>query len=239
MLYLTSELQIYHVQATDGDMGKIKDIYFDDKNWTVRYAVLDTRKWLPGRHVLLSPAAFINLNKQEQSLKVVHDKETVRNSPEITEETFISSDIEHTLSGYYGWNRYWLGNMLWGAQDQPILPTSAAMTTEEVQQEARTVTEPQDYGLRSVEETFRFQVHANDGSLGHVTDMIFDDVYWKIRHIVVRDKNAILEEGYYVISPEDIQSVEWFEEGIYVDYQLADFSKRDEFKTKEDVMMSL
>src|SRR5690625_3113895 len=183
MLYFTSELKTYSIEATDGGMGKIQDVYFDDKKWAVRYAVLDTRKWLPGQRVILSPTAFVNLNKQEETLEVVHDKETVRNSPEITEESFISNDVEHTLSGYYGWSRYWMGNMLWGAQDQPMPPTGEPVVTDELQQEPQ-INDPLDYGLRSEEETLDFKVHVSDGGIGRVADMIFDDEYWKIRYII-------------------------------------------------------
>jgi hypothetical protein len=44
--------------ASDGEAGHVKDFYFDDKNWVVRYVVADTGSWLAGRQVLLSPLAF-------------------------------------------------------------------------------------------------------------------------------------------------------------------------------------
>ena len=44
--------------ASDGDIGHVKDFYFDDQNWVVRYVVADTGNWLPGRQVLISPYAF-------------------------------------------------------------------------------------------------------------------------------------------------------------------------------------
>ena len=44
--------------ASDGDIGHVKDFYFDDKTWLVRYLVADTGSWLPGREVLLPPHAF-------------------------------------------------------------------------------------------------------------------------------------------------------------------------------------
>jgi PRC-barrel domain len=44
--------------ATDGEIGHVKDFYFDDKSWAVRYLVVDTGSWLPGRLVLLAPQAF-------------------------------------------------------------------------------------------------------------------------------------------------------------------------------------
>ena len=44
--------------ASDGDIGAVKDFYFDDQNRAVRYVVADTGKWLAGRQVLISPQAF-------------------------------------------------------------------------------------------------------------------------------------------------------------------------------------
>ena len=43
--------------ATDGNFGSLADIYFDDVHWQVRYFVVDTGIWLPGRLVLISPAS--------------------------------------------------------------------------------------------------------------------------------------------------------------------------------------
>ncbi|MGH7317879.1 MAG: PRC-barrel domain-containing protein, partial [Candidatus Rokuibacteriota bacterium] len=43
------------IEASDGDIGSVKDLYFDDLMWTVRYLVVDTGAWLPGRQVLISP----------------------------------------------------------------------------------------------------------------------------------------------------------------------------------------
>src|SRR4029450_4722150 len=43
------------LRASDGEIGLVKDFYFDDQNWTIRYLVADTGSWLPGRQGLLSP----------------------------------------------------------------------------------------------------------------------------------------------------------------------------------------
>src|SRR5699024_1712319 len=126
------------------------------------------------RRVILSPTAFVNLNKEERKLEVVHDKETVRNSPEISEESFISNDIEHSLSGYYGWSRYWMGNMLWGEQEQPVLPTPEIAATHALEIETQG-TVPQDYGLRSEAETLGFRVDARYDGVSLLCDLIFDD----------------------------------------------------------------
>ena len=57
MLRSTADLAGLAIHATDGDIGLVEDIYFDDIHWRVRYFVVDTGHWLPGRLVLISPAA--------------------------------------------------------------------------------------------------------------------------------------------------------------------------------------
>jgi hypothetical protein len=59
-IMLRSIKQLYgdKLGASDGEIGHVKDFYFDDQSWTVRYLVADTGSWLPGRQVLISPHAF-------------------------------------------------------------------------------------------------------------------------------------------------------------------------------------
>ena len=58
MLRTAGELKGVTIEAMDGDIGSVQDLYFDDQTWTVRYLVVDTGTWLPGRQVLISPFAF-------------------------------------------------------------------------------------------------------------------------------------------------------------------------------------
>jgi hypothetical protein len=59
---LRSIKQLYgdKLGASDGEIGHVKDFYFDDQNWTIRYLVADTGSWLPGRQVLISPHSLGN-----------------------------------------------------------------------------------------------------------------------------------------------------------------------------------
>jgi len=58
MLRSTQDLEHYSIGATDGDIGQVKDFYFDDDAWVVRYLVVDTGTWLTGRRVLVSPISL-------------------------------------------------------------------------------------------------------------------------------------------------------------------------------------
>ncbi|MEC5423736.1 PRC-barrel domain-containing protein [Virgibacillus sp. C22-A2] len=239
MLYLTSKLKTYNINAIDGEMGKIKDLYFDDKKWAIRYAIVDTRKWLPGRRVLLSPTSFVTLNENDENLEVKFTKEAIRNSPSIPEEKAISKDIENSLVGYYGWSRYWMGNMLWGPEDRPLTHFGSDTGGEDPLLYDQQLETQQEYDLRSEEETIDFKVHADDGKIGKVADMIYDSEYWKIRYIIVQYSESIVEEEYIIYTPDDIESVDWYEKDIYVTDLMEAVKHRKLYKTKEEVIASL
>jgi uncharacterized protein YrrD len=55
MEHSVKELRHFIVGATDGDIGEVNDVYFDDEHWAIRYMVVETGRWLNGRKVLVSP----------------------------------------------------------------------------------------------------------------------------------------------------------------------------------------
>ncbi|WP_449354126.1 PRC-barrel domain-containing protein [Virgibacillus natechei] len=219
-MFFTSDLKTYNIDASDGEMGKIKDIYFDDKKWAIRYAVVDTRKWLPGRKVLLSPTSFINLNEANENLEVEFDKETIRNSPAISDEQAISYEDEDSIIRYYGWSKYWVDNALGGTENGSLTEEPTADKND----------------LRSEDETIGFKVHANDGKIGRVADMVYDNVDWKIQYIVVRSSESMVVDEYFVFTPEDVESVDWFGEDMYVKNSLEEVNQRTLYKNKADIL---
>ena len=52
MLRTAGDLKGVTIEAMDGDIGSVQDLYFDDRTWTIRYFVVDTGTWLLGRRVL-------------------------------------------------------------------------------------------------------------------------------------------------------------------------------------------
>ncbi len=58
MLSKAKTLTGYKLDSLDGEIGRVKDFYFDDRHWTIRYLVADTGNWLSDRQVLISPHAL-------------------------------------------------------------------------------------------------------------------------------------------------------------------------------------
>ena len=70
MLKTFSDLRGYSIRAADGDLGTVKDVYFTDLSWIVRYLVVDTGHWLPGRRVLLSADVLQQPDPNDPALHV-------------------------------------------------------------------------------------------------------------------------------------------------------------------------
>ncbi|MEP6673163.1 MAG: PRC-barrel domain-containing protein, partial [Chthoniobacter sp.] len=101
--------------ASDGEVGSVKDFYFDDQRWAVRYVVADTGSWLPGRLVLISPHAFGNFCQQGgDSLLVSLTRKQIEESPAIEAHKPVSRQYEEEYYRYYGWPTYWGGGAMWG-----------------------------------------------------------------------------------------------------------------------------
>jgi hypothetical protein len=122
-IMLRSIKQLYgdKLRATDGEIGHIKDLYFDDQDWVVRYLVADTGEWLPGRMVLLSPVVLTNFDLDGVCRAVSLTRKQIESSPSISSHMPVSRQFEEEYYRYYGWPNYWTGGSLWGASAFPLL----------------------------------------------------------------------------------------------------------------------
>ncbi len=60
----------YYVEATDGDIGHVEDFVVDDQNWAIRYVAIDTRNWLPGKKVVISPDWIKSISWNDSKIHV-------------------------------------------------------------------------------------------------------------------------------------------------------------------------
>ena len=93
MLRKTKELTGYRLAAPDGDIGHVKDFYFDDQSWTIRYLIVDTGNWLPQRKVLISPFAVTGIeSRPHKAVAVRLTKKQIEESPPIEAHKPVSRD---------------------------------------------------------------------------------------------------------------------------------------------------
>ena len=102
------------IAATDGDIGHVRDFYFDDEAWVIRYLFVETGTWLANRKVLVSPMALRELNWDVDRFPVGLTREQVRNSPGIDTDKPVSRQHELEFHHYYGYPYYWGSSGFWG-----------------------------------------------------------------------------------------------------------------------------
>jgi hypothetical protein len=226
MLRSMKDLENYEICATDGQIGHVKDFYFDDDTWIVRYLVVNTGSWLSSRKVLISPISVRHPDWQERTLPLSISKEQVRNSPNIATDKPVSRQNEAQYLGYYGYPYYWGGAGIWGEGLSPyeIAPGYAGdgVGWKEREQEIeaglrieRASHRNDDPHLRSCEAVTGYHLHAIDGEIGHIAGYIFDDETWAIRYIIIDTSNWWL--GHQIlIAPAWITGVHWSNQTVSV-----------------------
>jgi hypothetical protein len=186
MLRSTKQLYGEKLGASDGEIGHLKDFYFDDQRWTVRYVVVDTGDWLPGRLVLISPHAFDSLQPSGRVLRVNLTRKQIENSPSIELHQPVSRQYEEEYYLYFGWPFYWQGDALWGTNGFPILSAEAIpLRTEAAAANSRHPGQT-DAHLRSMQAVNGYHLGAIDGVAGHICDFMMDDRSWAIGQLVVK-----------------------------------------------------
>jgi hypothetical protein len=106
-LHSTRDVIGYEIQARDGEIGHVHDFLIDDQSWTIRWLVVDTGKWLPGKKVLVSPEWVEDVSWANRAVRVGLSREQIQNAPEYDPEQPVHRDYERRLFEYYGRPSYW------------------------------------------------------------------------------------------------------------------------------------
>ena len=223
MLRTLKELHNYGVDATDGDVGHLKDVYVDDTDWVVRYLVVETGSWLSSRKVLISPMAIGEPNWAAQLLPVSITKEQVRNSPNFDSEKPVTQQHEMDYSNYYGYPYYWGGAGYWGAGMYPgrmLLGNGVARAAnpEFVNASVRvkaTRDSNAEPHLRSCDALIGYHIHASDGDIGHVSGMLIDDETWALHYLIIDTSNWWIGHK-MLIALKWIEGVSWADKRVSV-----------------------
>jgi hypothetical protein len=177
MLRQTKEIRGFKLVTVDDEFGEIKDFYFDDLLWKVRYVVVDTIRWLPGKKVLISPSDVISINEDDEKISFALTKDQIKNSPPIDFDKPLSRQNETEMVKYYSWPRYWEEKVKTG-----------------------------DPNLRSIKEITGYVVNADDEKIGTAENVIIDDMDWTVRYIVVKlysGKKVLLATDWILNMDED------------------------------------
>ena len=208
MLIKAKTLEGFKLNSIDGDIGKVKEFYFDDLHWTIRYLVADTGGWLTGRQVLISPYALGDPDRLARHITVNLTKKQIEDSPSLSSDKPVSQQFELDYHGYYGYPMYSGGLSMWGAY--PYIQRNRELWNQPIPEEKQG-----DPNLRSTREVSGYRIQSTDGEIGHVEDFIIDDQTWAIRYLIIDTGNWWLGKK-VLVSPRWIDRVSWDESKVFI-----------------------
>jgi sporulation protein YlmC with PRC-barrel domain len=188
MLRQVKELVGYKLSATDGDIGKTKDLLFDDRFWVIRYLVAETGGWLSDRKVVIPRVVLGEPKWATREFPVGLSKRQVEESPPISEHEPVSRQHESSLHEYLRIDPYWMGEPRGAFVVAERAATLKGKVSESSPAEKHKEGDPH---LRSCMRITGYHIQASDGEIGHVEDFIVDDDKWVIRYLVVDPHNVI------------------------------------------------
>lgn len=221
----------YGIQATNGSIGSLDDLLFDDASWTIRWAVIDTGTWLPGRRVLLP---FSNLGAPDATgsrFLVDAPSEQIRNAPGLDSDAPVSRQLEAEIYQHYSWPPYWdpthsypLGSVGVGGLVNPKPVVDIARESEPTG----------DPHLRSVNEVTGYHVHARDGDIGHIEDFAIEKDRSAIRYLMVDTRNW-WPGKIVLIAPNWLREISWSERKVHIDLSREQIRNSPEYVPSEGI----
>ena len=229
MLCQVKSLSGYKLKALDGEIGSVKEFYFDDLSWSVRYLVSDSGNWLTGQMVLISPNAITDVSILERCVAISLTKKQIEDSPPLETDKPVSRQFEQIYHAYYGWPQYWATSYTGNSGGLPYIMRGPVIDTDHN-------SEPQhaDMHLRSTNDVDGYHIQALDGVIGHVSDFIVDDVTWEIRYLVI-DTHNLWPGKHILISPHWIENICWDEAKVFVNVTSETIKLSPEYNRNSEI----
>jgi hypothetical protein len=221
MLHQAKTLKGYSLHGIDGEIGKVKEFYFDDHHWTIRYLVAETDSPIGNKKVLISPYALKAVSEGEKRIAVDLTKKQIQESPSWDKDKPVSRQFEEKYYAYYGWPVYWGGPFMWGSQPFMVLNGPRSLETAPSEKKG-------DLHLRGTDQVTGYFIQASDGDIGHVDDFMIDDETWAIRYLIVDTRNWLPDKK-VLISPRWIESVSWDQSKVLVHLSRETIKKSPKF----------
>ena len=94
----TREVTGYHIEAVDADIGHVQDFIVDDEDWAIRYMLVDTRNWLPGKNVLVSPQSIGQVSWEDRKVYVDLPRQSIKEAAGFHASAIARRQYESTSS---------------------------------------------------------------------------------------------------------------------------------------------
>ena len=110
MLDKAKALLEYKLNCMNEEIGSVKEFYFDDRHWAIRYS---GRRYgsvaRRTRQVLISPHAVNTVSRERHRMVLGVTKRQIEDAPWLAPEQPVSPQFEDAYHAFHGWPKYWRG----------------------------------------------------------------------------------------------------------------------------------
>ena len=179
---------------------------------------MDTGTWLSGRKVLLPPSVLGHIDPVARSFSVRLSRSQVEASPGDVAHLPVSRQYETELYDHYHWSPYWGTGYFMAGYGGIAAPMMIAHPEPDLRDPTRDNIPPatSELHLRSASEVTGYYIHATDGDIGHLADILVEDTDWTIRYLVIDTSNWWMGKT-ILISPRSATDIRWSERLVYLD----------------------
>jgi hypothetical protein len=202
MLWNASVIVGFHVVGSNGAFGTVQDLLLDDRDWTLRWMVVDTGSWLPGRKVLVPTRVLKKPDPALNNIFIAMTKEEISLCPDVDTDLPVSSDTEQRLYEFFALD------LLSSPSDARQTRNASTVDQSGGVSEGDYIPSSPDPHLRSLNALLGYQLTASDGDIGHISDFLINDDDWNIRLMVV-DTGTWWPGTRVLIPVKTIKSVDW------------------------------
>lgn len=227
-----NELKGYRIETKDGLKGKVKDFLFDGKRWIIRYLDADLSTTLSDRKRVLVPGMFLKSpDWNNYVFPVGLTNQEIENCPPLDSNLPVSRKYEQELSKYYDVEHYWSNPTM-----VPLGPNAMSFPPRPISVPDHITGEDEiKTSLRSFNEVKGYHIQAIDGKIGHIDDIIFDDLDWQIVYAVVDTSNWLPWSKKVLIGTMWMDSISYKNQQINVDLHVDSIKTAPEFNSLKPV----
>ncbi len=225
------ELVGYKIEAKKGEYGKIKDFLFDEENWIIRYLKADLGTFLPGKEVLIPKEFLKQPNWSNLSFPVELSKEEIENSPLLDDGITVSRKYEQELNKHFKIIDYWSslyvppsGLPAYNFPPRPIIAPSKIIDEKDL-----------NTSIRSFKEIKGYHIHALDGEIGHIDDLIIEDTDWQIVYAIVDTRNWLPWSKKVLISINSMDKISYAKQKVNINLNIETIKDGPEFNYSEPI----
>lgn len=210
-----SDLRHYDVKGSSEHIGKLHDIYLDDETWKIKWFVVETGNWFSSNKILLDSEKIIKVSPQEGTFHVSLTQKDVEEAPSANEHLPVGDQHRNEYS-YIAASH---NTLLFPGYAGLMMPTTLIERPEQAVGAEKNLEElarqQADRHLRSASEIEGYTIHAADGNLGPLSDLVINAETWTIE-LLALDTSKWLPGRTVVISPRSIDRISWEDRELVV-----------------------